>query len=115
MASVMKKYAEEMWKRGGVRMVVLTGYKDEEQAWLTSWYVDENLMRSTKYSLGPASISTAVSLMDRHSAMSRMFTVLGIGIFGDAFGVMMTWMSLPKTTKVLKGPPELWPIGPAIA
>lgn len=67
MGTVVKKFAEEMWKRGGIRMLVLTGYKDEENAWITSKYVAENLIKLTMYSLQPVSISTARLVMERHS------------------------------------------------
>lgn len=36
MAPLVKKFAEAMWKRGGVRMVVLAGYKDEQNTWMTA-------------------------------------------------------------------------------
>ena len=27
---VMREFAEEMWKKGGIRMVLLTGFKDDK-------------------------------------------------------------------------------------
>lgn len=38
---VVQQFAEEMWKRGGIRMVVLTGWKDEKKGMFSTRLVKE--------------------------------------------------------------------------
>lgn len=39
MTPLVQKFTEAMWKRGAVRMVLFAGYKDEDGAWMSTWYV----------------------------------------------------------------------------
>ena len=43
----MKNFAEEMWRYCGMRMVSLTGWKDEDGAVQACWYVPESSLSNS--------------------------------------------------------------------
>lgn len=38
-ASAIRQFTKEMWKRGGIQMVILTRFKDEKGEVFSNWYV----------------------------------------------------------------------------